>query len=364
MAASNTNENIISKNDVTPGDILLYVLQEKPELKEWTKENLLSNFAAVVDMLIIFSEDSMCTHAALAAQEPDGVIESTMPYVRYRSPIYCSGYHISVRRVPNGKDGSIVLKYLPPISKDSPKDNAPYAYSQAVLASLLCIFRRQGISNPIIRESMLLFLKLLLYPLASWLDSIIPAVQGKPAAYFCSQFVADCYDKAAVHDSPDFRLHCPDSGPVGDRLIDWLLEQKPDDDSLCAAVENTATGTSFSAEFPEAPEIICAALSLLDKLNPEKNGIMESRLHTPLLQQGLQSTVYKQTLQAVKIQKTDETSAEILGLLIRILRSLGFDVFPDTLADDLLKFQAAFIMPCDLYGETSMFHVGEIINEH
>jgi hypothetical protein len=360
MADSNTNENIISKNDVTPGDILLYVLQEKPEFKEWTKENLLSNFAALVDMLIIFSENSMCTHAALAAQEPDGVVESTMPYVRYRSPIYCSGYHISVRRVPNGKDGSIVLKYLPPISKDTPKDNAPYAYSQAVLASLLCIFRRQGISNPIIRESMLLFLKLLLYPLAAWLDSIIPATQGKPAAYFCSQFVADCYDKAAVHDSPDFRLHCPDSGPAGDRLIDWLLEQKPDEDSLCAATVKKENSVILS---PEAPEIICAALSLLDKLNPQKNGITEAHLQASLLQQGLQSTVYMQTLQAVRMQKPNDTSAEILGLLIRILRSLGFDVSPDTLADDLLKFQAAFIMPCDLYDETSMLHAGEIIDE-
>ncbi|MFA6857174.1 MAG: hypothetical protein WCR31_08195 [Treponema sp.] len=360
MANSSTNENVISKTDVKPGDILLYVLQEKPEFKEWTKENLLSNFGMLVDMLIIFAEDSMCTHAALAAQEPDSVIESTMPYVRYRSPIYSSGYHISVRRVPDGKDGSIVLKYLPPVSKGTPVDNAPYAYSQAVLASLFCIFRRQGMSNPILRESTLLFLKLLLYPLAAWLDSIIPAVQGKTTAYFCSQLVGDCYDKAAVHDSPGFRLHCPDSGSAGDRLIDWLLEHKPDENRLCAAAA-VRTGTSMDIS-PEAPEIICAALSLLDKLNPEKNVTMGSHLQSPLLQTGIHSTAYIQTLQAVKMQKADDTAAEILGLLMRIVKSLGFDVSPDTIADDLLKFQAAFIMPCDLYEETSMLHIGEIID--
>ncbi|MCK9169452.1 MAG: hypothetical protein M0P01_03485 [Treponema sp.] len=359
MTNSSTIENIISKNDVKPGDILLYVLQEKPEFKEWTKENLLCNFGMLIDMLIIFAEDSMCTHAALAAQEPDGVVESTMPYVRYRSPIYTSGYHISVRRVPGEKDGSVILKYLPPVSKDTPKDNAPYAYSQAVLASLFCIFRRQGMSNPILRESMLLFLKLLLYPLAAWLDSILPAVQGKTTAYFCSQLVADCYDKAAVHDSPDFRLHCPDSGPVGDRLIDWLLEQKPDKKRLCAAAVKTETHVNLSLE---SPEIICAALSLLGKLNPEKSSTMETHLQAQVLQTGIQSTAYAQTLQTVRIQDADDTAVEILGLLMRILKPLGFNVSPDTLADDLLRFQAAFIMPCDLYSETSMLHIGEIID--
>lgn len=104
---------MISKNDVNLGDMLLYVLNEKPQFLPFKKGNTWENFHVLIDRLIITMSGSMCTHSALAANENDTAVEATVPYCRYRKGMYVDGYQVLVRRVATKGKGAAVLDFLP-----------------------------------------------------------------------------------------------------------------------------------------------------------------------------------------------------------------------------------------------------------
>ena len=65
----------ITPADVLPGDLLLYSTLTEPEFITPVMDNLKENFGVLVDKLIIFSENSNCTHAALAYKEQNTCLD-------------------------------------------------------------------------------------------------------------------------------------------------------------------------------------------------------------------------------------------------------------------------------------------------
>jgi len=262
----------ISSKDVRPGDMILYVLNEKPQFLPFTKENLWPNFCVMIDRLIIAMGGSMCTHAALAAQTGNTVVEATMPYCRYRKPIYSEGYTVLVRRVKAAVKGAKVLDFVPAgISEDVPsKENLPYAYAQSAVAALLCLFRQKMPANPAEREALLVFLQLILHPLAEWIDDCIAKKLGKDGAWFCSQLVAYCYDCASETD-PDYRLDIHLVESTEETVIEWLASTITPEKRAQFEVPGffPASGVGSESSSPmriASPEVFRAAGGLLSVL--------------------------------------------------------------------------------------------------
>jgi len=357
-----TNPDQISKNDVKPGDMLLYVLLETPKFKEFTKENEWDNFSALIDLLIIKMSRSMCTHAALVASAPDTAVEATLPNCRYRKGIYNDGYKVLVRRVNEAGKGPEVLNYLPPgINPDTSaptNKNLPYAYAQSAVAALFCLFRNEAPLDPLARDAMLVFLQLLLHPLAKAIDDFIAERSGQDSAWFCSQLVTHCYDQAAKTDSA-FKLHFPAIDSANKTLFGWLVSQVPANalPALASAEARKAAGISrLASVIPEfaGDEIMHAGISLLSALEG-KNAVSANR---PL------AATAPALHEAVALVKNSQKAAE--GILVdayHLLSLLGINNPDKTPSGAFDEYKEALIMPSDLERETALQHIGVLYDK-
>ncbi|MFA6936988.1 MAG: hypothetical protein WCQ67_02020 [Treponema sp.] len=337
----------ITPADVLPGDLLLYSTLTEPEFITPVMDNLKENFGVLVDKLIIFSENSNCTHAALAYKEQNTCVESTMPNVRERSPISIEGYKIDVQRVKNNADGSIVLKYLPPVSKNS-KENEPYAYAQATIAALFCLFRMHGMEDSKLRNTVLVFLELLSYPLIKYIDSKISNFQGKESACFCSQLAFLCYEKAAAETgNTDFLIKCPSTTKAGQTLLEWLIERNINELTLAPKTDSNASFTDndlFENKqlTLDSEEIFSAGLSILRlKDNSFCNSEICKNTQAPVLD-------------------TSKATNMLLRLIEKLVPILNTKNNNLTLKDWLIDFQSTFVMPCDLLKNSNLETVGTI----
>jgi len=354
---TDNNPDQISKNDVKPGDLLLYLLLEKPEFEPFTKANAWDNFCILIDRLIIAMGGSMCTHSALAATAPDTVVEATLPYCRYRKGIYSDGYKVLVRRVKVAGKGSAVLNYLPPGINPDPSSpanqNLPYAYVESAVAALLCLFRTQAHLDPLVRDAMLVFLQLVLHPLAKEIDDFIASRTGQDSAWFCSQLVTHCYDQAAKTDK-DYKLRFPPINYAEKTLMDWIVAQVPANalPALASGEAQKAAGISrMGSVIPEfaGDEITQAGISLLSALEG-KNAVSAYR---PF------SAATPAFLEAVALVKNPQKVAEgILVDVFHLLSLLGMHNPENSLPVAFDEYKEALIMPSDLEREIALQHIG------
>lgn len=350
---------MISKNDVQPGDMLLYVLNEKPQFLPLKKDNTWANFHVLVDRLIITMSGSQCTHSALAATEKDTAVEATVPYCQYRKGMYVDGYQVLVRRVATKGKGAAVLNFLPPginpNTNSDPKENLPYAYAQSIIASLLCLFRRETSLDPLAREATLVFLQLILHPLAEAIDNFIAKKQNKESAWFCSQLVAHCYDQAAKQD-PAYKLHFPALDKPKKTLFEWLIAQVPSE-SIKSITSTITTRKKHSISQIEAPEISYAGISLLTVLENNTNDFTNN----DYLALTSESPVM---LEAIKDSKNHSKAAQIiLSDTFRLLSLLGINNLQKVNFANWDIYKESLIMPCDLEHETALQHIG-VLHDH
>ena len=359
---TDTNPDQISKNDVKPGDMLLYVLLKKPEFEPFTGDHAWDNFCILIDRLIIAMGGSMCTHAALAATAPDTVVEATLPYCRYRSGIFSDGYQVLVRRVKAEGKGSAVLNYLPPGINPDPSapanKNLPYAYVQSAVAALLCLFRTQAHLDPLVRDAMLVFLQLVLHPLAKEIDDYIASRTGQDSAWFCSQLVTHCYDQAAKTDT-DYKLRFPPITNGEKTLLDWLVAQVPANalPALASTEAQKAAGISRMGSVKlelAGNEIMQAGNSLLSLLEGKK-GLSAYR---PL------AAVTPSFHEAVNLIKNPQKTAEaILIDVFHLLTLLGIHDPEKSLPGAFDEYKESLIMPSDLERETALQHIGVLYDK-
>lgn len=358
---SMTETDKISKTDVRPGDMILYVLNEKPGFETpITKENAWKNFSALIDRLIIAMGGSMCTHAALAAAASDTVVEATLPYCRYRSPIYVDGYRVIVRRVSAPGKGAAVLDYVPegidPAARND-SENLPYAYAQSAIAALFCLYRREVPLDPIAKDALLVLLILILHPLAKSIDEFIADHQGKDGAWFCSQLVAHCYDEAAKAD-PAYRLRFPGLDKAKESLIDWLIARLPAD-SLASIAETTATGRP--ALGLSSPEIAHAGFRLLAALEGDAEDTRALFAAPPTGDSGfLASGAAAPAFRAAVTLATDHRKAAevILADAHHLLSALGLIDADKSPIDAFNEYKESLVMPADLESETALSEAG------
>lgn len=343
----NTENTKLSAQDVRPGDMILYVLDAKPQFLPFTRENAWPNFCVLIDRLIIAMGGSMCTHAALAAPQSDTVVEATLPYCRYRPGIYCDGYTVLVRRVSAPGKGALVLDYLPEgiVYGADPHDNLPYAYAQSAVAAFLCLFRHKASVHPAERKALLVFLQMVLHPLAKKIDEFIASAQGKSGAWFCSQLVMHCYDRAAETDS-DYRLRFPLMARSRERFVDTLFDSLPplaaDMSGLLAVAENRPLDRD-SLSFDD-PAVLRAGLTLLE-----------------IIEDDFKSPPDMHMLSAVATERTpDGTNAEVRVLqdAHRFLTLLAGDRVDLSTRDAFYEYVESLVMPSDLEKETGLLRAG------
>ena len=359
MKKLNSDDLIITTADVLPGDMVLYMMLEKEPFKPFTKENAKDNFHILIHRITIYSQNSMCTHAALAAEEKDYVYEAAIPNIRYHSPMLpASNYSLVIRRAPDNADGKKVLSYLPPISKNDSTQNPAYAYLESGIASFLCLLRRNGLGKSSTIKPALLFLELLLYPLSAAVDSLIAKKENTDSFYFCSQLTAECYNRAALEDSR-FALKFTNLSNIpqtefktnnNKTILNWIINNA-DKNSVDLDQKLLSMKTAYSFD---SPELLYAGLSLLCKMKPfsddSRNKHLFEKANNSLLQNA-------RTLHTPKLSAS-ELSAALLSLLIKILKLYGISGSSDK--EILIKFQSTFVMPVDILNEQNLVHVGEI----
>ncbi len=344
----------ISFSDVRPGDMILYVLNQKPEFLPFTKKNLWPNFCVMIDRLIIAMGGSMCTHSAIAAGSADTVVEATLPYCRYRKPMYSEGYTVLVRRVKAAGKGAKVLDFVPPgIGLDAPsKDNLPYAYAQSAVAALLCLFRRKMPADPAEREALLVFLQLILHPLAKSIDDYIAEKQGKDGAWFCSQLVTFCYDRAAEAD-PDYRLDIPMLDFSEDTVIEWLVS-KVSPDKMASL---RSTGRAENGSFAESAGGFALASAGVFRAAGDLLSILEG---ADCLS-GVRGEPEFLSGAKLSLSASPAGAAErILADAFRLLTVLGKDLSRIPSQATVAEYKESLVMPSDLERERSLAEIGRL----
>ena len=347
--------------ELKKGDILLYSCKEMPHFvpkdpSQSFKKFLEANFFVLIDRLIIWSQNnSKTTHAALAYEiktDTDGVdkceiAEATLPYCRLRFPAYSGeDYNIKVHRLPNGLDGSPVLKELPELV-DKTSENNSYAMAQASVAALVCLFRTKVADNHEKAKKLLIFLKFIAYPLGKWIDTKFPNYNGK-TPFFCSQLAAYCYDMAALHLPDDrYRIKTPANSKIGDTLIDYLI--KNDFNSIEVANETDLIGAEDIDLY--SPEVI---YSICDIIEDDSLQAFEG-----MLEENQPPKLYSQLKADSNNLKSLMASSK--KLIVSLLKIFGIDlnnIDKEQLAKELIEFQTSFIMPADL--ENVFENIGEI----
>ena len=355
---------LIKESELKKGDILLYTFINPPEFippsKDKTLKELISdNLKVLIDKLIIWTEKSNTTHAALFydfIKNDDGsidgqVAEATLPYCQLRTPILAPNLTVSVHRLPNNLDGSLVLNELPPLSETN-NDNNGYALAQACVAGLIMLLRTR--INPESEEGkkilplILSFLKILSFPIGKYVDSILPFNKDGKKPFFCSQLVAYCYDMTAVkYKNPEFTVKSPSSSKLGNTLLDYLINHIDLDakDELLTSPQDQL----FSQIDIDSPELFYAASKIVDE---KSTGLF--------LAANTESPVYKTALSQANDIKS--VGPHIKKLIKNILILLGkkADIDKEGLAKTIIDFQTSFIMPSDL--ENVFEYKGEVVN--
>ena len=352
----------MTEADLKKGDILLYSTKEKPKFvfpknKEELKDCLVDNFFVLIDRLIIFAEDSLTTHAALAYDfitDDEGtkcvVAEATLPYCRTRSPAGAGeGNIITVHRLPDGVDGAAVLEELPDFVDDDKKNNG-YAMAQAVVAALVCLFRTKVADNHEKAKKLMIFLKFLGYAIAKWVEPLFPFNHSGKTPFFCSQLAAYCYDMTALRlNDIRYRVKTPANSKLGDTLIDYLIKS----DIASVQPENTANALGANNVDVLGPEVLYSLCDILgeDTLTAFE-GIFENN-QPPMLYSQMQNS----------LENVESLMPSVKSLIVMLLKIFGKnpDGSKDEFTKELIEFQASFIMPSDL--EHVFETVGEITND-
>ena len=357
-------EKTIKESELKKGDILLYTFINQPEFIPPSKDKslkdlILDNFKVLIDKLIIWSEHSNTTHAALfydfikinETETCGQVAEATLPYCQLRSPILAPNLKVTARRLPENLDGSLVLNELPPFSTNN-KENNGYALGQACVAGLIILLRTriqaQSEEDKKILPKLLTFLKILSYPIGKYVDSILPFNKEGKTPFFCSQLVAYCYDMTALKlKNPAYKVNSPSNSKLGDTLLNYLLKNTDlnSSEEICALEEDTINS---KLDF-DSPELFYSACKIFNE--------SEANL---FLNENSESEIYKSNFEQAKDLK--KVSPYIKKLIKDILILLGkkADIDKDGLAKTIIDFQTSFIMPSDL--ENVFENAGEVIN--
>ncbi len=355
-------EKFMKESELQKGDILLYTYKKVPEFKPMdscknVKDFIKENFGILIDKLIIWSENSNTTHAALAYDYTKDshnetkcrVAEATLPYCQLRTPAYPGdAYSVSVHRLPEGLDGALVLNELPPLSEDN-KQNNSYAMAQATVAALLCLFRTRVADDHEKAKKLMIFLKFIGYALAQWIEPLLPTYKDDKTPFFCSQLAAWCYNMTALHLHDErYRVKTPVNGKIGDTLIDYLI--KNDIASVPAEFPSNAPGESQREIY--SPEVIYSLCDILDDGSLNTFAEAMNLKEPPLLYSNMKadSDGLNNLLPSMK------------SLLITLMKIFGTELKDnkEELAKQLIDFQSSFIMPCDL--ENVFETVGEVTN--
>ena len=355
-------KTFMKESELKKGDILLYSYKKVPEFvplnkSDSIKDFIKDNFGILIDKLIIWSENSNTTHAALAydfVKNEDNeikcqVAEATLPYCRLRTPAYPGdAYNVTVHRLPQGLDGSVVLNELPEFS-DVDKENNSYAMAQAAVAALICLFRTRVADDHEKAKKLMIFLKFIGYALAKWVEPLFPIYNDKKTPFFCSQLAAYCYDMTALHLHDErYRVKTPVNGKIGDTLIDYLI--KNDIASVAAELPSNDLGAAEIDLY--SPEVI---YSLCDIIGEDAMSTFAGAMNlneAPALYSKVKA----------ESEKITKLMPSVKSLLITLMKIFGIELKDnkEELAKQLIDFQCSFIMPCDL--ENVFETVGEVTN--
>lgn len=317
MKKCNSAETVISLKDVKDGDIVLYELKEEPSFVKPIKDNLETNFYVLIDKLICFAEGSHITHAAMV-YDSDKVVEATIPAVRIGSHIANDDYRLHIRRVRNGIDGSVVLKYLPQTIPEIEADGESYAMMMAVVAGVSCLVKAKVRENENL-GALATIIRYVLYKVASYLDNKKLPYSNGDDNWFCSQLVYYTYTTAAAKiPEPAFDIALPDtSTPIADTLIHKLVSRTN---------ARFLGDESVLLKKPAAEDEVYALAE--NFFNPDKSGEKKN---------------------AVCGEKAGSLSAEDASFFLTFINKLCNNKFDfSDIEKELIKFQSAFVMPSDL----------------
>lgn len=310
--------------DVRPGDLLIYCKKEIPKFD--FSQPVSYNLHILFVKMIIFCEGSMYTHAAIACgDDGNSAVEATPPKLRLRTPLSVDGTGYQVRRVNSESDGSLVLKYLPSDVTENEDNNDSYAMPMAMMAGLLSVLRLRVLDNHKLLSKLLPLLKLLLYPLGNYLDSLVEKKDGTSKSFFCSEFVAEAFNTTAYKEKdPNFEVKSKSNSKLGNTILDYLLGNL----SELKTLKSSSSKMNITSEDNDT-FLLKAGVHFFD----EESNLKEDD---------------SDNFDKLQTTSIADVAPEILDFLRKVLYLKDYKIDDDNLADSLIKFQAAFTTPTDL----------------
>ncbi|MCQ2584110.1 MAG: hypothetical protein MJ185_00850 [Treponema sp.] len=312
------DEKEIELGELKCGDVLIYELVEPPVFVKPYKDNLRKNFYILIDKLICFAEKTQITHAALI-DDKNEILEATIPAVRTKKLQKEDDYSIHVRRLPEGKDASVILKYLPQTSSKIEADPESYAMIMAGLAGLACLFRvkEEELSK---YEPLFVIIRCVLYEVCKYLDNKkLPISNGKDN-WFCSELVSYTYNMTAVKTGDAaYKLNIPTTEKIDDKLINLLIK-------VNKKKNNLTLNENILLEKPEEYDNLFEIAEEFFNTDHEKTRV--SKIFSDKKKSALKHGDF------------------ILTFIKKMLPDV--DIGFDNIEKEIVKFQSAFVMPSDL----------------
>ena len=308
-------DKTISLSELKPGDIILF---HKP------KDSMISFLISLITL-------SPVSHSGMISSNPGYVIQEVLEGAS-RLPLGDPGERkLYIRRLQQEPDTSEVVK----IAMKYVDEKLPYPFSNLIFLGMYILvsdFIPDTFEGGLVKK----LLKLATYELMKLVNKKRhPGTDVPPMV--CSQFVAACYDEAALNIGPEYKIHYNQKTSAG--FLEKVLQQLDEEQDK-----------SFTLEKPEEGMLLGAS-----------NSIGAAEDYCDQLVRHMQENTL---LLARPSKVSDEVIAALYQYGTWLLKLLDDNTdFPDkdhatpeeikNVLQELLRFQEAFITPGDLLSNTT-----------
>lgn len=307
-------DKTISLSELKPGDVILF---HKPKD---------SKISFLISLLTL----SPVSHSGMISSNPGYVIQEVLEGAS-RLPLGDPGERkLYIRRLEGEPDTSVVVK----IGMKYVDEKLPYPFSNLIFLGMYILisdFIPDAFEGGLVKK----LLKLATYELMKLVNKKRhPGTDVPPMV--CSQFVAACYDEAALDVGPQYKIHYKEKTSAG--LLEKILQQLDEEQDKTYAIEKPEEGMLLGASnSADAVEEYCEQLTQHMQENTllARPAKISDELIASLYQYG--TWLLKLLDDTADYPDQDHASPEEIKKVLQ----------------ELLRFQEAFVTPGDLLSNTT-----------
>ena len=308
-------ENITLK-DLKTGDIMLFT----------APPGLLSQVIAALTKSTVSHAGMVDYNPVYVINETDKGAVSTILNPPNDRPIY-------IRRLKNAPDtekvADIALEYV--------KEDLPYPFANLAFLGIYMLasdFIPDTFGGEIVKN----IIKLACYELIKLFNSKrIPAPR---VPMVCSQFVATCYDDAAIKYGPEYKIHYSEDVKTISSLLQKILEQLEAEPDKTFLLKEPSETPFLPASNADPAEEECRRL--LDHMKQKQNTLLAAPSKIP---DDVIAVFYQYAVLFLRFLKPDQNNLKLGGQI-----SAG-EI--KNVRNELRRFQETFITPADLLSHTT-----------